>query len=368
MKKNIIYIFLFSITISLFGKSFISDSTLSYRAALNYYQNKEYGKALHSAEEAITKRRLQINKEIDTIQNSLASREFKKAGDSIDAILIVLEERDDYDCIDIINYYLNKKGRNYFNNSIENLKNYIITLENYPEACKLIGDIYKIEGEYKMSEEYYLKALENSDILDVKLEMYNLLYTLADLSYLQEDFEKMEVRLLNIVGLNKSLNYDSLNRAIKNTISKNNLESLNKFFQLYRADDYFALSAYTQLAEYYLSIEEYEKAFQFSSLSVIIGFTRISSILEKRDLDYSFTSLNDFFERVVNHSDIIQWGIDNKVWENYNLFCEICNKCGYDVFSFELLKILAKSSPQKYWQEDAVLKLDFIDGIKNPEN
>lgn len=365
MKRNILICIFISFSLSVFSRNFISDATISYRNALNFYKNGEYGKALHSAEQAITKKRLQIENEISILQNSLASKEFRRSGDKIDSTIEILNERGDFDCIEIINYYVNIKGILFFDNSIKNLKEYIIEHKEFPEACILLGDIYKLEGEYSIAEQYYIDALENSDILDIPNEKYNLLYNLAHLSRLQDDFEKYELRLLNIIGTEKNIDYDSLNRAIKNTISKNDDKCLEKFFQLYRAENFYSLSAYKQLADYYYSINQFEKAFQFSSLAVIIGFTKVSSILEQRDLEYSYKSLTDFFENVENHSDIIEWGIENKVWENYNLFCEICASCGYDVFAMELLKILAKSSPQKYWQEDAVLKLDKIDGIKN---
>ena len=79
------------------------------------------------------------------------------------------------------------------------------------------------------------------------------------------------------------------------------------------------------------------------------------------------SNISDFLDIIPYHSDIVTWGSDNDVWRSFNLFCEICEKCGYDKFSYELLKILAFHSPQKYWQQDAVLKLDKLDGIKNPD-
>ena len=36
---------------------------------------------------------------------------------------------------------------------------------------------------------------------------------------------------------------------------------------------------------------------------------------------------------------------------------------GYTEFSMEMLEIIAFHSPEKYWQQEAVLKLDTLDGI-----
>ena len=39
---------------------------------------------------------------------------------------------------------------------------------------------------------------------------------------------------------------------------------------------------------------------------------------------------------------------------------------GYTKFSMEMLEIIAFHSPEKYWQQEAVLKLDTLDGISKP--
>ena len=121
-----------------------SQSIIAYRNAKNAYENMDYGKALKYAEEAILLRKEQVTQDYKTIQTSLAARDVKKAGDNISSIITVLTERDEYDCISLINYY-NSKGD--FGDSITKVLNFILTQELFPEAQKLIGDIYKLEGE-----------------------------------------------------------------------------------------------------------------------------------------------------------------------------------------------------------------------------
>ena len=365
MRKTFLFFILSIFCLTLFAQNNLnSKSSLSYRNALVSYENKEYGKALKYAEDAIVYKKEQLKSDYEMISQSIAAREVKKAGDNIENIIPVLTERDEYDVINLINAY-NSKGT--FDNSISKVLEYIKNNQEYPEAQKLIGDIYKIEGEYDFAEQYYLKALDNASVLDIPDERYEIIYLLADLSRQQNDFDKMEIRLLNIIGKEQNTRNMTLAASIKNTVSKNNADAIEKFFQMYRADNYFSLKAYCALADYYLSINEIDKAFNYSSIAVITGFTKIYNVLSKRDIDFEYTNIQDFLDLVQYHNDIIRWGSDNQVWKSLNLFCDICSECGYTKFSYDFLQILAFHSPEKYWQQDAVLKLDKLDGIKNPD-
>lgn len=364
MKRNLISTVLLLLGLTLFAQNNLnSKSTIAYRNALKSFESKEYGKALKYAEDAILYRKEQVTADYNMIQTSLSSREVKKAGDDINNIIPVLTERDEYECINLITYY-NSKGD--FNNSISKVLEYIKSKENFPEAQKLIGDIYKLEGEYSFAEQYYLQALDNASILDIPDDKYEIIYMLAELSRLNKDYDTMEIRLLNIIGKEQNQRNIVLAHSMKNTVSKDNAAAIEKFFQMYRADNYFSLKAYLELAKYYSSINQKEKAFNYSALAVITGYTKIYNILSKRDIDFEYTDIASFLDKIPYHSDIMRWGEDNGVWQGLNVFCSICSENGYNNFSFELLKILAFHSPQKFWQQDAVLKLDKLDGIKNP--
>ena len=146
MKKTFSLLLISLIGFTLFAQNSLnSKSTISFRNAKASYENKEYGKALKYAEDAILYKKEQLKTDYEVISSSIAARDVKKAGDDITAIIPVLNSRDEYEVVNLINYY-NSKGD--FNNSISKVLEYIKNHEEYPEAQKLIGDIYKIEGEY----------------------------------------------------------------------------------------------------------------------------------------------------------------------------------------------------------------------------
>lgn len=359
MKKNIVF-FVYLLSASLFfaATNNINEGSLkAYRTAKSYYENQEYGRALKNAEDAILFRKQQAEYEIKVLTNALSPRRVQMAGDSIYEILKVLHSRGEKEAISIINLYINKKGESFFNDSMAQMLEYINDTKSYPEAQKLIGDIYKLEGEYQFAEEYYLMALDNKDVLDIPNEQYEILYTLAEISKFEQKYDEMEVRLLNILTEDPFYKDKGLFYSMMNTIKGNKTGCMEKYFLLYRATSYYCVPAYNQLAEYYNSIGEIDKSLNFSALSLITSFSKIINILEKRNADFEYNGVKSFFDEVVLYNDIMNWTYENNFWENFNNLAKITGEQGYKTFSQELLTVLVEKTPDPYWQRDAVLQL-----------
>ena len=363
MKKLIVFAFSFLFSISLFAAAptaaeLAALSLDAYRNALYSFDSMDYGKALKYSEDAILYRRQQVEKEKQILKDSLSAKRVREAGDSIIAVLDVLKDRKEKESLRIINTYLKKKSIDYFDNSVVKLREYMNSMIHYPEAHKLIGDIYRLEGEYKFAEDYYLLALTNSNVLDVPDEKYEILYMLAEISRLQNDYPKMEVRLLNILVDDKAYKDKALNQSMLHTIQSNKIDSMEKFFTLYRADSFYSMDAYTKLADYYYSEGYTDKSVQFAALAVICGFSKISDTIEGRNSNYEYTNLAGFFDELILYDDIEKWAEKNLLWKNFNFLAKIAYEEGYDVFARSLLTVLVRWTPEKYWQKEAVLLLE----------
>lgn len=335
-------------------------SIKAYREALVCYENQNYGQALKLCEDAILFRKQLSQNHKKVLENSIAPRRVQRAGKNISAILSVLEERNEKEAIGIIQYYYSRKGEAFFGNSIDKLLSYIDEIQDFPEAQCLIGDIYLLEGEYIFAEKYYLEAIENAKVLDIPNQKYEILTKLARISYLQNNPEQMEVRLLTILTEDKTFTDKALFSAMMNTISSNRPDSMEKFFQLYRSESFYALEAYNKLFEYYYSIGNMEKSMQFALLAVLTNFSRMEDVVASRNIEYSYKDLSSLLFEVSLYKDILDWCNRNDVWENFNNFCTILLKCGYDNFAKSLLKVLAEYTPEPYWQKNAVIKLSQI--------
>ena len=363
MKKSVCFllsIFCFSLIFCAERKSIENESIKAYRNALTAFDDMDYGKALKYSEDAILFRRQQIDNELEKLKKSLSSKRVHSAGDSISAIVDVLNERNENESAAIINSYLKKKGEAYFDNSMQKLMNYMASAKVFPEAQKIIGDVYKLEGEYQFAEEYYSLALKNADVLDIPDEKYEILYMLADISRLEGDLPKMEIRLMNILAEDKTYKDAALKRSMIGTISANKNDSMTKFFNLYRANSYNCIDAYNQLAEYYHEANRNDKALEFAALAAITSLTRINEILISRNSIYEYENIEGFMQEASYYQDIIEWGNKNSAWKSFNILANYSTEAGYKNFSKALLRVIARYTPETYWQRDAVLQLEHM--------
>ena len=206
-------------------------------------------------------------------------------------------------------------------------------------------------------------ALERSDVLDIPDEKYEILYMLADISRLENDLPKMETRLLNILAEDKNYRDSALKRSMKGTIAANKKDSMEKFFNLYRADSYTCINAYNQLAEYYHNADKLDKALDFACLAAITSFTRIIDILYSRNSVYEYENLEGFMQEASLYDDVIEWGSRNSAWKSFNILASYSTEAGYKNFSQALLRVIARYTPEVYWQRDAVLQLERINTV-----
>ena len=361
MKKTVLFFILFTTCFSLFAadkKAKIDESVEAYRLSVEAMDAQDYGKALKYAEDAILYRKQRIENQINQLKNSLSAKRVQAAGDHFNAVLTVLDNRKEYETASIINYYIKKKGSDYFEDSVSNLLKYLENSKDFPEAHKIIGDIYKLEGEYTYAEEYYLMALDKADVLDIPDEKYEILYMLADISRLEGDYPKMEVRLLNILAEDKNYKDPAIKRAMIGTIAANKKDSMDKFFNLYRSDSYNCINAYNQLAEYYHDENRSDKALEFAALATITSFTRIIEILYSRNSIFEYENLENFMQEAAFYDDVIEWGRKNLAWKSFNILASYATEAGYKNYSSALLRVLARYTPETYWQRDAVLQLE----------
>lgn len=352
----------FFVLFSLVNFSFCEEDVFFVDDLKFYYQGKtdfeelNYGSSLKKLNAAKTERIKKTQNEIRILENAFKPAEVKYAGPLISDKIPVLKEREDYDALKIINRYEKVFTLEFFEDSPENLIDYIKKSQSFPEADYLIAQIYIIEGEYAIAIDYLEKAYMASEMLSIPDEKYEILFSLAEIYEFQGDFTKMEEYLLLI--LSKEPMYRNKNRinALLKSIASPKKNCVEQFFKLYRADNYDLLKSFFKLSKYYKDVSEEEKALYTASLGVVTGFTKILNIVTKRNPVFEYKGLKSLLDEVSNHSDIVQWGIDNSLWESFNCFAEYAFKNGDSVFASELYKILSESSPEPYWREDAKLK------------
>lgn len=336
------------------------DDKKLLREAFIEFENKNFGESLSLAEKAKNKRESKISWEVMTLENSFKPAEVKYAGNSIQESIPILKSRQDFEALEIIDWYTTKNVRLFESDSKKDLIEFIKKLHAYPEADFLIGRIYKLEGEYDISAKFFQTALDNADNLDVPDEKYDILYELAGLFLLKNEKEQYEKQLLLILAKDSVYQDKVFIDSMLKSIASNGKNCLEKFFQLYRNENANAIKAYFDLSDFYRSEGESYKALETSSIGVVTAFTKINSVMVSRNPEYAYRKFSDFFTELQNYPDIIEWGIENEIWKGfYNLaFDAHSNKC--IAFTLQLLNELKTYAPEEYWQEKSACYLDEL--------
>lgn len=364
MKK----IFIFILTLFLSAEVFTaaSETFRDFRKlfldAQIAFDAQDFGQSLKLIELAKKARKERIDWELTTLKNSFKPAEVKYAGDSLITVKSVLSEKQDYDAIDIIDSYERFYGKSRFEDSVKKLLAFIETQYPYPEADFMAGKIYRLEGEYDFAHKFYSQAYRDAAVLDVHEEKYDILYALAENSLVRKKYEDYEKYLLLVVGLGNDYKNESLLEAMINTIRSPKQDCMDKFFTLYRADNYRLLKAYYELAEYYGSAGEKQKTLRTSALCTLTGFSRIYSVISARNPEFVFTGLSSLLKEASSYPDIVDWGVDNNVWKGFNFFAEECFRNECSVFAVKLYSVLKDCSPENYWKAEAAIRLDAITG------
>lgn len=362
MKK----IFIFILTLFLSAEVFTAtsenfrDFRKLYLEAQIAFDAQDFGQALKLIELAKKMRKERIDWELMTLKNSFKPAEVKYAGDSLVTIKSVLSGKQDYDSIAIIDSYLRFYGAERFADSARTLLAFIETQYPYPEADFMAGRIYRLEGEYAFAHKFYSQAYKDAAMLDVPDEKYDILYALADNARVQKKYEDYEKYLLLAVGLGGDYKNTTLLNAMVNTIKSPRSDCMDKFFTLYRADNFRLLKAYYELAEYYAGAGEKLKTLRTAALCALTGFSKIYSIVQMRNPQFVFTDIRSLLNEAASYSDIVVWGVDNNVWKGFNFFAEECIKNDCPVFAVKLYSVLKDCSPETYWKEEAAMRLAAI--------
>ncbi len=364
------------------------------KQAQDAYENGNYGRSITLAEEAKTKRRDQTAWESYIMEQVQRGSSIRKAGDFLPDVISVLEEQKQVVALGIINNYIEIYGLNYFKNSFSELIKFLNNNSEYPEADYLIGKVYRLEGEVTQSTFYMEKAYKAADKLDVKDVKYDILFDLADMAKNQlnsndyslyvsatnkkenesyyTDYEKYLLAVMSDdENFTNPLYMNSLLRIIKN----NTVDSVNKFFLIYRSYNDISLKALEGLTNYYNTtsyalnsinsevnkkqiVAEKEKALKCAALGSVIALSKIQNILEDRITGYTYNGLADLLDRTSNYPDIVEWGSVQGIWELYYNFAVISWECGYQKFSAQLFTILNEYMPVDYWKQKSLAFLN----------
>ncbi|MDR1748312.1 MAG: hypothetical protein LBR47_04565 [Spirochaetaceae bacterium] len=307
------------------------------------FEQGEYGTALMLAEQAWVNKKNETGWRVSVLTEALKPAEVRRVGDTISSVIWILEERQSADALEILDDLLRIHGSDFFDNSITQLVSYISAGSVYPESRYLMGRIYIREGEYKLAEEYLLAAWNEREYLNVPSLDYSILYELAGLAGLNDEYTKYEEYLLLILAHDEAFGQPGNESPLLHSVLRilDTGITLDKLFELYRHNAYMEIPAYNQLAAFYLRSGRTDRALSVSLLGSLSAFTRIYNAVEERDIGFTYVSFAEVLKKMLSYPVIRTWAEENSIRSGFELFADILAASGKRVLAAELTGALA---------------------------
>lgn len=318
------------------------------KAQVNF-ERGDYGEAISLCEAARESRAKELKWNAYVMQNTLNSPEVKKKGPFISDLIPVLKGREDFDALEIIDFWLGKKGADYFGNSLPKLAEWLNRLDEYPECDFLLAKIYRLEGEYDLALRFLKNARAQSDLLDVPAQKFDILYESAALAKAMGDKSELEGCLLLVVADDGLYKDDASKRAMARSAALKRKDVVDYFFMLHRHSALNSIKAYFELGQIYKGQKRLRDAWNMTANGVVCAFTWTLEILRDRSPEYSFGSLKGFFAECGRYEDVMAWAGSKQVWKGFYDMALLAKENGFGKFGSSMLEIMASSCPDQYW-------------------
>jgi tetratricopeptide (TPR) repeat protein len=349
-RKSTLFLILFALaSINVFSSENEASWKILEQAQVKF-DSGNYGESLNLANNALSNRKEEVRSEYRILEDAVTPAQVRKAGNDLNDVIPVLEEREQKTALKIIDKYLKLFGKDFFNNDIKVLLSWLKNKDVFPEADYLIGRIYQMEGEFQTALTFYSKAWQEKAYLDISDVQFDILYSMAFLYNINNDDEQVEKTLLLVLDNDEAFKNELLRDSIVRTVNQDKAENVDRFFMLYRAEAGYSLRALFELSNLYDKRGDSKNALICSALGAVEAFTHIFAAISERDSRFKYTTYSAFLNECAKYEEIVEWGKNKNVWETMFLFADRSAKVGKLVFARNLYLSLANSLPDTYYK------------------
>jgi tetratricopeptide (TPR) repeat protein len=264
-----------------------------------YFRDGAYGNALLAFEDARRQRQAQFTRMEQDFINILSIPEVRRLGDSLDRVEIYITERNYADAAAALGELYYRVSRESLNNSAARALAVLGGLKDYPEAEYWIGETYRAEGELGVALSQFQKAYAQRDLLENPGFEVDLLYKIADIHKIRQEYTQMERTLLDILTgpdaggkPRDSLWTDEDASFAKNALSRTlENDGITRFLTLYRYNNTQVEAAHRLLGFYYYATGRHSHAREHLMFAFLIQNTVLLEEIIRGRYDYTFTGL-----------------------------------------------------------------------------
>jgi tetratricopeptide (TPR) repeat protein len=331
-----------------------------------YLKNGDYGDALLAFEDARRLRRgMYTRMERDMIE-LLSIPEVRRLEDSLDQVEQYIADRNRLEAAAALRELYYRLPRESLGGSARKALEQFDRLKNYPEAEYWIGEVYRIEGELSIALSQYQRALEQREFLENAGFDLEILYKIAGIHRLRQEYTEMERRLLEILEQD-SLWFGESRILFRNAMMKT-LENngINRFLTVYRYTNPLVERAHRLLGYFYYASGRYSRAEEHLLFAFLIQNSVLMEEIIRRRFDFTFSSLNDLMGELTGRPELLTYLADTEYYKTVYYFGAALYGNGKANSAQELWGFLNGQAAAGEWRTRSVIQLrsPFVERIQ----
>jgi hypothetical protein len=354
-----------------------------YQEGARLLGEKRLGESLEVLKRAVEARSLLFSQCTADVDASLASKEAKKAKDSLSELLRLLAERDliqhDYEAIrgkaggsvvaemrllretspssplrgliDAALLVVEERGISRIGDSLSALRREVGYLCFYPEAEYMIGRLYLAEGELRLAELQFRRACDMGESLELPEERFAMLDALADVHRTKGDLKSYEMTLREITDSSElfAARDEHYRSSMERTLGE---RGFDKFMLLFRVDQLYPIRAYSELGELYLGDG---RTIATIYLAAAVNAILARSISEAKidEPGYSYAGIADILSRILADREMARFAADRELWKDLKLLGDSLAISGYRESAREIWSAIGAAGAPQPWKKRA---------------
>mgnify|MGYP005843918221 CR=1 FL=1 len=350
---------------------------LIFEEGKQHFYNKRFGEALLAFEEVIKQRKEIVGKALERLRYAQETPKKKKTGDSVAKLLAEFAKEDfvdvDYNAfknqaggdarilisilkrqrlsdyhralLDALEVAYSFRPIEYYADSFARMERELAIFQFYPEAEYWKGRVFMLEGELEIAEKQFLRAFDIRGSLEIPADQYRILYTLAEVYKLQNNmngwFTTMQRILFDDPVAGSPPMDPYLKEAMMTTLRK---QGFDKFMVLYRLKSGFSLEANIEMGEYLLK-KKMPNAELHLAIAANMIITEVITMYQKKNPDYRYTTLADFFEAVTTNKAIAEYLSTSGIYRVLLNLGDTLYALGQPTFAIPIWSVLVMYAP-----------------------
>jgi tetratricopeptide (TPR) repeat protein len=323
----------------------------------HYFRSGDYGEALAAFEGARDQKRAMYSRMEQDLIALLSIPEARRLGDSLDLVEAYIAERGHIDAAAALAELYHRMPKSSLGNSARTALAAIGRYKDFPDAEYWIGETYRMEGEYGIALKQYERAYEQRALLETPGFDVEILYKIADIHRLRQEYTAMEGRLLEILARDTLWQEDAssfIRTAMMRTLEN---EGVGRFLTLYRSTNQDVERAHRLLGFYYHASGRHNRGAEHLLFAFLIQNSVMIEEIVRIEFDFTFSSLEALMAQTLRRNALQAYMEDVEYYKTIYYLGTSLAGSGKTQPARELWQFLSRRNDAREWNARSTARL-----------